>query len=151
MTAFRRYIAFSAVLFACLVMMVHAVVPHHHRASDLAVCMESLHPCEHALTTSSASESSCALDSSCCGCHGVTCAVSRPFTLRDTADEERSVRPLVQPLWQHALLMVGWMAEVGENPLTRRTTGWWITDCHLRAQCAPATLAGRAPPVLLFS
>lgn len=147
----RRHIAFGAVLFACLVMMVHAVVPHHHRASDLAVCMESLHPCEHALAVTPASASTCALDSTCCQCHGVTCAVSRPFTLRDTADEERSVKPVVLSLLQHSLLVVDRLATVEENPLTHTVSGWWITDTRLLACWTPTTLAGRAPPVLLFS
>lgn len=147
----RRHIAFGAVLFACLVMMVHAVVPHHHRASDLAVCTESLHPCEHALAVTPASESTCALDSTCCQCHGVTCAVSRPFTLRDTADEERSVKPVVLSLLQHSLLVVDRLATVEENPLTHTVSGWWITDTRLLACWTPTTLAGRAPPVLLFS
>lgn len=146
-----RHIAFGAVLFACLVMMVHAVVPHHHRASDLAVCTESLHPCEHALAVTPASESTCALDSTCCQCHGVTCAVSRPFTLRDTADEERSVKPVVLSLLQHSLLVVDRLATVEENPLMYTASGWWITDTRLLACWTPTTLAGRAPPFLLFS
>lgn len=147
----RRYVAFSAVLFACLVMVVHAVVPHHHRASDLTVCIDSLRPCEHTPSMTSAFESTCVLNAPCCGCHGVTCAVSRPFTLRNTADEERSVKPAVQALVQYMLWVANLWAAVGENPSTQRKVSWWITDARLQTDWLPTTLAGRAPPVLLFS
>lgn len=90
----RKQIAYIAVLVASAVLFAHAVVPHHHRVQDLAVCTEAslgeAARCHHlpadrvegpaiVIAGESCVESAC----DCAG--GVGCTPTLPFVLRDHA------------------------------------------------------------------
>lgn len=144
----RRHIAFVAVLVASAVMFVHAVVPHHHRASDLAVCTEAPQEvCYHALQGGVT-----AFNADCtCNCAGVKCAAPLPFTLRysEAGDNHQFSSEGLLPLFVcdhctgHCSLSA--VADLFERG---RATSYFIADARLISQWEPVSVPGRAPPVL---
>lgn len=146
----RRHIAFIAVLVASAVMFVHAVVPHHHRASDLAVCTEtrlSEEACHH-IRPSAEREYNAACD---CDCNGVKCAAPLPFTLRysEAGDSHQLSADELLPLFvcDHCtghgnLSAITYLSE------RSGATAYFIADARLISQWEPVSVPGRAPPVL---
>lgn len=93
----NRQIAFIAVLLASVVMFVHAVVPHHHRASDLVMCTVETESCSHSDYEVNLEMDVDILgyeaDCNSCNCNGIKCAPTLPFMLRcggSAEAEERS-------------------------------------------------------------
>lgn len=89
----RRKIAFLAVLISSLVLFAHAIVPHHHHASDSAFCAGT----EHVETLSSTSccahsnhtipeEEQISFTEHCGHCDLVGCTPTLPFTLNHNAN-----------------------------------------------------------------
>ena len=142
----RRHISFVAVLIACTVMFLHAVIPHHHRASDLAICTEAIEPCRHHnAPVIGACGSEMLIDADCdCHCNSVGCAAPLPFTLR--CGDDHPTHPDIQLLVAHDRHAGTSLLQT--SPETRRATAHFITDSRLIAQWCPRTRAGRAPPVL---
>lgn len=146
----RRHIAFVAVLIASAVMFVHAVVPHHHRASDLAVCTEtrvSEGGCHHTLPSAEI-----AYNAECmCNCNGVKCAAPLPFTLRysESGDSHQLSADELLPLFVcdhctgHGSLSVA--AGLSQKS---GATSYFVADARLISQWEPVSVPGRAPPVL---
>lgn len=146
----RRHIAFFAVLAASMVMFVHAVVPHHHRASDLSICTEtrvSEGGCHHTLPSAEI-----AYNAECmCNCNGVKCAAPLPFTLRSggDGDDPTSATDSLLPLFicDHCTGHRGLSSVAGLFP-GKGTTSYFIADARLLSQWVPVSVPGRAPPVL---
>lgn len=144
----RRHIAFVAVLVASAVMFAHAVVPHHHRASDLAVCTEvPQNACHHVPAIGIA-----VYDADCdCDCNGVKCAAPLPFTLRysEAGDNHQLSADELLPLFvcDHCTGHGNLFALAG---LSERSgaTSYFVSDARLISQWEPISVPGRAPPVL---
>lgn len=144
----RRHIAFFAVLVATAVMFAHAVVPHHHRASDLAVCTEVQQEiCSHILPDGTAVR-----DADCdCNCNGVKCAPPLPFTLRYgmDGDDRSSMQEGPLPLFvcDHCTgyydLSIAADLSAGSS-----AASYFLADTRLTSQWEPGSASGRAPPVL---
>lgn len=146
----RRHIAFFAVLAASMVMFVHAVVPHHHRASDLSICTEAPVPCRH--TPAAQGHAVVLYDADCdCNCTGVQCAAPLPFTLRfgGDGDDPTSAMDSLLPLFicDHCTGHRSLSTVAGLFP-GKGTTSYFIDDARLLAQWVPVSVPGRAPPVL---
>lgn len=149
----RRHIAFVAVLIASTVMFVHAVVPHHHRASDLAVCTET-HGSEREEHDHQARaekgvtfyDADC-----CCHCGGVNCAAPLPFTLRcgeagedsDFSSDESLPLFICDHCTGHRNSLAAGTLSTG-----KRTACYFIADARLISRWEPEAVSGRAPPVL---
>ncbi|WP_417153823.1 hypothetical protein [Rikenella microfusus] len=147
----RRHIAFFAVLIASALMFVHAVVPHHHRASDLSVCTEEPAPCRHVSAVREAAGTAVLSDAGCdCGCNGVQCAAPLPFTLRcgtDGDDHSAAAQGLL-PLFECELCTGAGRLPVPELSVLSGAVSYFVTDARLAAQWTPGSVSGRAPPVL---
>lgn len=87
-TDLRKKIAYMAVLIASAVLFVHALVPHHHRVQDLAVCTEASGACNHSSALPVTSSGMILSEASCdCTCQGgVGCTPTLPFMLKHNAD-----------------------------------------------------------------
>lgn len=147
----RRHIAFLAVLAASMVMFVHAVVPHHHRASDLSVCTEAPVPCRHAVDFSVSCDAQVLFDADCdCNCTGVKCAAPLPFTLRCGADSDdhSSVYEGLLPLFVCDLCTGGGHLPEPAFAVLSGAVSYFIADARLISQWTPGSVPGRAPPVL---
>lgn len=147
----RRHIAFVAVLIASTVMFVHAVVPHHHRASDLSVCTEAPAPCRHAADLSASCDGQVLFDADCdCNCTGVKCAAPLPFTLRCGADGDdfSGMQDGLLPLFVCDLCTGGGHLPKPESAVLSGATSYFAADARLISQWTPGSVPGRAPPVL---
>lgn len=146
----RRHIAFFAVLAASMVMFVHAVVPHHHRASDLSICTEAPVPCRHALAAQG--HAVVLFDADCgCNCTGVKCAAPLPFTLRysESGDSHQLSADELLPLFvcDHCTGH-GSLSVVAGLSQKSGATSYFVADARLISQWEPVSVPGRAPPVL---
>lgn len=148
----RRHIAFLAVLAASMVMFVHAVVPHHHRASDLSVCTEAPVSCHHAVDFSVSCDAQVLFDADCdCNCTGVKCAAPLPFTLRCGAEGDdltSSVSEGLLPLFVCDLCTGGGHLPEPAFAVLSGAVSYFIADARLISQWTPGSVPGRAPPVL---
>lgn len=148
----RRHIAFVAVLVASMVMFVHAVVPHHHRASDLSVCTAAPVPCSHAADLSASCDAQMLFDADCdCNCTGVKCAAPLPFTLRCGTDgnDRASVADGLLPLFVCDLCTGGGHLSRPAFAVLSGAVSYFIADARLISQWTPDAVPGRAPPVVL--
>lgn len=147
----RRHIAFFAVLIASALMFVHAVVPHHHRASDLSVCTEEPAPCRHASDTRGDDGTTIRIGADCdCSCNGVQCAAPLPFTLRcgtDGDDHSAAAQGLL-PLFECEVCTGTGHLPVPELSVLPGAVSYFVADARLAAQWTPGSVSGRAPPVL---
>lgn len=147
----RRHIAFVAVLIASTVMFVHAVVPHHHRASDLAVCTET-HGSEKEDQDHTWQKGVTFYDADClCHCGGVNCAAPLPFTLRcgETGEDSDFSSDESLPIFicDHCTGHGGFLT-AGALSAGKGTASYFIVDARLISQWEPGAVPGRAPPVL---
>lgn len=149
----RRYIAFFAVLVASAVMFAHAVVPHHHRASDLSICTEAPVPCRHAQAMPGTSGTAAWLDADCdCYCRGVKCAAPLPFTLRCDSDSDDLPKMTAGLLPLFVCDFCTGYADASASAYLfsgQGRTSYFITDARLRSLWVPVSVPGRAPPVVL--
>lgn len=147
----RRHIAFFAVLVASTVMFVHAVVPHHHRASDLSFCTEVPGPCSHATDFRDVHNTAVIFDADCdCNCTGVKCAAPLPFTLRGVdGDDHSGMQEDLLPLFVCDLCTGGGHLPEPALAVLSGAASYFIADARLISQWTPGTVPGRAPPVVL--
>lgn len=148
----RRHIAFFAVLIASALMFVHAVVPHHHRASDLSVCTEKPTPCRHTSDTLGDDGTTIWIGTDCdCGCNGgVRCAVPLPFTLRCSVggDDHSAAAQGLLPLFECDLCTGAGRLPLPELSVLSGAVSYFIADARPVSQWTPGSVSGRAPPVL---
>lgn len=134
----RRHIAFAAILVASMVMVAHAVVPHHHRTVDLAVCIDTgdeFQPLSEMCSHNDSAE------------NGVKCTPTLPFALKLGPDV--SMDGVDVPLFicdnctdSHHHLASPVFSAAGLR------ADFFVADARLLAQYVPGATAGRAPPVL---